>query len=355
MPNGQEPLIVCENLVKIYKVADLEVVALQGLDLIVRRGEMVGIVGTSGSGKTTLMNILGGLDRPSAGRVMVDALNLLTLSETALNHYQQTKVGFVWQQTSRNLIPYLTAQENIELPMTMAWLSSTRQKHAWSAELLQAVGLYERRKHNLSQLSGGEQQRVAIAVSLANKPVLLLGDEPTGEVDSATSQTIMDTFRRLGEQMDLTIVIVTHDTRLSVQVDRVVSIRDGKISTETIRQVNQTDQGMSSHPRGDPTGEAAPDFRKEVATYHEYVVLDSAGRLQVPREILENLGIGKRAQLETDKDCIIIRPAAERGTAGEGNRLTPEEQVALLFKEEAPPPPKRRRGLFGHLRRHDRI
>ena len=121
MPNGKEPLIVCENLVKIYKVADLEVVALQGLDLIVRRGEMVGIVGTSGSGKTTLMNILGGLDRPSAGRVTVDGLNLLTLSETALNHYQQTKVGFVWQQTSRNLIPYLTAQENIELPMTMAW------------------------------------------------------------------------------------------------------------------------------------------------------------------------------------------------------------------------------------------
>ena len=240
MPNGKEPLIVCENLVKIYKVADLEVVALQGLDLIVRRGEMVGIVGTSGSGKTTLMNILGGLDRPSAGRVTVDGLNLLTLSETALNLYQQTKVGFVWQQTSRNLIPYLTAQENIELPMTLAWRSSPSQKHAWSAELLQAVGLYERRQHNLSQLSGGEQQRVAIAVALANRPVLLLGDEPTGEVDSATAQTILDTFRRLGEQMDLTIVIVTHDTRLSLQMDRVVAIRDGKISAETIRQVNPT-------------------------------------------------------------------------------------------------------------------
>ena len=350
MPNPQEPLIVCENLVKIYKVADLEVVALQGLDLIVRRGEMVGIVGTSGSGKSTLMNILGGLDRPSAGRVTVDGLNLLTLSETALNHYQQTQVGFVWQQTSRNLIPYLTAQENIELPMTMAWLSSARQKHAWSAELLQAVGLYERRKHNLSQLSGGEQQRVAIAVSLANKPVLLLGDEPTGEVDSATAQTILDTFRRLGEQMDLTIVIVTHDTRLSGQVDRVVSIRDGKISTETIRQVNSAEPGLSSSR---PAGEAAPELKQDVATYHEYVVLDSAGRLQVPREILENLGIGKRARLETGADCIIIRPAAGQGTAGEGNRLTLEEQLALLFKDQAPPPPKRRRGLLGRLRRHD--
>ncbi len=352
MPNGNEPLIVCENLVKIYKVADLEVVALQGLDLIVRRGEMVGIVGASGSGKTTLMNILGGLDRPSAGRVTVDGLNLLALSETARSHYQQTRVGFVWQQTSRNLIPYLTAQENIELPMTMAWQSSPRQKHAWSAELLQAVGLYERRTHSLSQLSGGEQQRLAIAVSLANKPVLLLGDEPTGEVDSATAQTILDTFRRLGEQMDLTVVIVTHDTRLSGQVDRVIAIRDGKISTETIRQVNQTGQGLSTSP---PAGESAPDLKKEAATYHEYVVLDSAGRLQVPRELLDNLGIGKRAHLETGEDCIIIRPAAGQGSATEGNRLTLEEQLALLFKDQAPPPPKRRRGLLGRLRRHDRI
>ena len=350
MVAGQEPLIVCENLVKIYKVAELEVVALQGLDLIVRRGEMMGIVGTSGSGKTTLMNILGGLDRPSAGRVTVNGLNLLALSEAARNHYQQTSVGFVWQQTSRNLIPYLTALENIELPMTMAWLSSARQKRAWSAELLHAVGLYERRRHSLAQLSGGEQQRVAIAVSLANKPVLLLGDEPTGEVDSATAQSILNTFRRLGELMDLTIVIVTHDPRLAAQVDRVVAIRDGKISTETIRQVHEADH----HPSGPAADEAtATEIKKAVATYHEYVVLDSAGRLQVPREILENLGIGKRAQLETGEDCIIIRPAPGQETAGAGNRLTLEEQLALLFKDQAPPPPKRRRGLLGRLRRHD--
>ncbi|MCC7361468.1 MAG: ABC transporter ATP-binding protein [Anaerolineales bacterium] len=354
MPNEKDPLIVCENLVKIYQVADLEVVALQGLDLIVRRGEMVGIVGASGSGKTTLMNILGGLDRPSAGRVTVDGLNLLALAESARSEYQQTKVGFVWQQTSRNLIPYLTAQENIELPMTMAWLSSARQKRAWSAELLQAVGLYERRRHHLTQLSGGEQQRVAIAVALANKPVLLLGDEPTGEVDSATAQTILDTFRRLGEQMDLTIVIVTHDPRLSGQVDRVVAIRDGKISTETIRQVNQPGQGQSHPPAGHPADTAAPELKKEAATYHEYVVLDSAGRLQVPRELLENLGIGKRAQLETGEGCIIIRPADGPATAGAGNRLTLEEQLALLFQDQTPPPPPRRRGLLGALRRRDR-
>jgi ABC-type lipoprotein export system ATPase subunit len=315
---------------------------------------MVGIVGTSGSGKTTLMNILGGLDRPSAGRVTVDGLNLLTLTEAARNHYQQTQVGFVWQQTSRNLIPYLTAQENIELPMTVAWLSSARQKRAWSAELLQAVGLYKRRHHNLSQLSGGEQQRVAIAVSLANKPVLLLGDEPTGEVDAATAQTILNTFRRLGEQMDLTIVIVTHDPRLSGQVDRVVAIRDGKISTETIRQVNPTEPSPSGTPLATEAAPALKAPKPKAATYHEYVVLDAAGRLQVPRELLENLGIGKRAQLETGDGCIIIRPAAGQETAGAAPRLTLDDQLALLFKDQAPPPPPRRRGLLGRLRRPNR-
>ncbi len=223
---------------RIYKVADLEVVALQGLDLIVKRGEMLGIVGNSGSGKTTLMNILGGLDRPSAGKVTVDGVDLLGLSTGEMTLYQRKKVGFVWQQTSRNLIPYLTAQENIELPMTMAWVSSRQSKQDWSAELLNAVGLYERRTHRLEQLSGGEQQRVAIAVALANKPVLLLGDEPTGEVDSATAQGIMDTFRKLAKLIDLTIIIVTHDPRIAKQVDRVVAIRDGKISSEIVRQVN---------------------------------------------------------------------------------------------------------------------
>ncbi len=199
MQNGNKPLIVCENLVKIYKVADLEVVALQGLELVVERGEILGIVGPSGSGKSTLMNILGGLDRPSAGRVTVDGLDLLNLSESAMNRYQREKVGFVWQQTSRNLIPYLTTQENVELPMTMNWSSGQREKREWSNELLHSVGLYERRQHKLTQLSGGEQQRVAIAVALANNPVLLLGDEPTGEVDSVTAQSIMDTFRSLNE------------------------------------------------------------------------------------------------------------------------------------------------------------
>ncbi|RPJ38645.1 MAG: ABC transporter ATP-binding protein [Chloroflexi bacterium] len=349
----KKPLIVCENLVKIYKVADLEVVALQGLDLLVERGEMLGIVGTSGSGKSTLMNILGGLDRPSAGRVSVDDIDLLSLSDSAMTLYQRAKVGFVWQQTSRNLIPYLTALENVELPMSMAWVTNRKQKRDWAEELLDAVGLYERRFHRLTQLSGGEQQRVAIAVALANKPVLLLGDEPTGEVDSVTSQAIMDTFRRLAQRMDLTTIIVTHDPRIATQVDRVVAIRDGKISTETIRQVGQLEKAMAGkrpdqrvevgqvEPVGDGEKVGETPVEKPVEehldiTLQEFVVLDSAGRLQIPREVRDQLGIGKRAHLEIGENCIIIRPAA--GQEGEQvGKLTLEEQIAMLFEQDSAP------------------
>ncbi len=341
--NGNKPLIISENLVKIYKVADLEVVALQGLDLVVQTSEMLGIVGNSGSGKTTFLNTLGGLDRPSAGRITVDGLNLLTLSDAALNRYQREKVGFVWQQTGRNLIPYLTAQENIELPMTMSWSKTPHEKHEWSKELLNDIGLYDRRKHKLTELSGGEQQRVSIAVALANKPVLLLGDEPTGEVDTATAQTIMNTFRRLQEQYGLTIIIVTHDPRIAGQVDRVVAIRDGKISTETVRQVSQIEQVIKGGEQHSDSG--TPPV--ENVEYHEYVVLDSAGRLQIPRDFLEELGIGKRALMDLVDNRIIIRPAEEDSQAGERKRLTLEEQIGLLFNEEPKP---QRQGWLARLR-----
>jgi putative ABC transport system ATP-binding protein len=344
MTISDKPLIVCENLVKIYKVADLEVVALQGLDLVVPRGEMLGIVGTSGSGKSTLLNTLGGLDRPSAGRVSVDEIDLLSLSDVELNQYQRSKVGFVWQQTSRNLIPYLTAQENIELPMTMAWITNRKKKQEWAGELLDSVGMYHRRHHKLTQLSGGEQQRIAIAVSLANKPVLLLGDEPTGEVDSVTAQVIMDTFRRLGKLMDLTIIIVTHDPRIAEQVDRVVAIRDGKISTETIRQVSQLEQVMA---REDEHGETKES--KATMTLQEFVVLDSAGRLQIPKEIRDQLGIGKRAELEMVDGTIVIRPVA--GQEGENSRdLSLEEQIALLFEQEKTTQTGRKKGALKKAR-----
>jgi ABC-type lipoprotein export system ATPase subunit len=339
-----ELIIVCENLVKIYKIADLEVVALQGLDLTVEQGEMLGIVGASGSGKSTLLNILGGLDRPSAGRVTVDGQDLLKLSDGALNRYRRKKVGFVWQQTSRNLIPYLSAQENVMLPMTVAGMG-LREKRTWAKDLLQAVGLYERRRHRLAQLSGGEQQRVAIAVALANKPVLLLGDEPTGEVDSATAQIIMDTFRNLSETLGLTTIIVTHDPRIAGQVDRVVAIRDGKTSTETIRQVSQLERAMVGER---PSEE---EIALEEVTYHEYVVLDSAGRLQVPQEYLEEFGIGDRAQLEAVDEGILIRPIAGRGAASAAGQLGLEDQITRLFSDERPP---ERKGFLTRLRQRRR-
>jgi ABC-type lipoprotein export system ATPase subunit len=302
---------------------------------------MLGIVGASGSGKSTLMNILGGLDRPSAGRVTVDGQDLLKLSNGALNKYRRKKVGFVWQQTSRNLIPYLTALENVELPMTVAGLSR-KEKRVWAKDLLEAVGLYERRRHRLAQLSGGEQQRVAIAVALANKPVLLLGDEPTGEVDSITAQKIMDAFRNLSDTLGLTTIIVTHDPRVVGQVDRAVAIRDGKTSTETIRQVSQLEQAMVGQ---NPADDVEPEH--EQVTYHEYIVLDSAGRLQVPQDYLEYFSIGDRAHLEIVDDGILIQPIAGRGAA-DSELPTLEEQISGLFTEEKPP---ERQSVIGRLRR----
>jgi ABC-type lipoprotein export system ATPase subunit len=337
------PLITCENLVKIYKIADLEVVALQGLDLIVEKGEMLGIVGASGSGKSTLLNILGGLDRPSAGRVTVDGQDLLKLSEGAMNRYRRQKVGFVWQQTTRNLIPYLTAQENVELPMTVSGMKR-REKREWARELLHTVELHDRRRHRLTQLSGGQQQRVAIAVALANKPILLLGDEPTGEVDSATAQLIMKTFRNLGERLGLTTIIVTHDPRIIRQVDRAVAIRDGRTSTETIRQVSQLEQVMVGE-RLQEQEEKVPDG----VTYQELVVLDSAGRLQVPQQYLEQHRIGDRAKVEMVNEGILIRPIVEpASTPGAPGTPNLEDQVTKLFADEKPPDRKR---LFARMRR----
>jgi putative ABC transport system ATP-binding protein len=292
-------LIRCDGLVKIYKVANLEVTALQGLDLEVARGEMLGIVGASGSGKSTLMNILGGLDRPSAGRVWVDGMDLLKTSYEEINHYRRTKVGFIWQQGARNLIPYLTALENVRLPITIQSQSWSKEKPRAEA-LLDAVGLSERKHHRLSELSGGEQQRVAIAVALANRPVLLLADEPTGEVDTATALGIFQLLQELNRHYRLTTLIVSHDAGIADHVDRVVAIRDGKTSSETVRQGAQQ-AGAESH--------------KETAeTFEEVVLVDSAGRLQVPREFLEEFNIQGRVQLEVLEDGILIRPVKMNGS-----------------------------------------
>ena len=299
-----KPFIVCDNLVKIYQVADLEAVALQGLDLVVAAGELMGVVGPSGSGKTTLMNILGGIDRPSAGRVWVNGQDLLKMSDAALNRYRRSKVGFVWQQGSRNLIPYLNALENVELPITLSGQDG-RKKRQRAEALLEVVGLADRRHHYLTQMSGGEQQRVAIAVALANNPILLLADEPTGEVDSVTALTIYEAFQRLNREYGLTTLIVSHDPNIARHVGRVVAIRDGKTATETVRQSTL----VSAPEGGSATEGTVQEEREEV--FEELAVLDSAGRLQVPKEYLEQFNIKGRARLELVEEGILIRPAPQ--------------------------------------------
>ncbi len=321
----EEPFILCDNLVKIYKVAGLEVVALQGLDLAVAKGELMGIVGASGSGKSTLLNILGGLDRPSAGRIWVGGKSLLDLSDSALTSYRRTTVGFVWQQGARNLIPFLSASENIELPMILAGVSA-KETHRRSQELLEAVSLTERRHHKLSQLSGGEQQRVAIAVALANNPSLLLADEPTGELDTSTALSIYKAIQDLNKRFGVTTLIVSHDPGINKHVQRVVAIRDGKTSSETVRVVT---------PRRETALAAGGETSHEAHSgdvFEELVVLDSAGRLQVPKEYLQRFKIRGRARLETTEEGILIRPAPDSKLEQAAKEITAERVVSARAK-----------------------
>ncbi len=324
-----KPFIFCENLVKIYKVAELEVIAVQGLDLTVQEGELIGIVGASGSGKSTFLNVLGGLDRPSAGKISVNGRNLLKLSDAELDAYRRNEVGFIWQQSARNLIPYLTAQENVELPMTVAGISP-RQKRARSQELLEAVGLWEHRQHKLAQLSGGQQQRVAIAVALSNNPSLLLGDEPTGELDSTTSDEMLVLFRQLNEQFGLTTIIVTHDPQVSKAVDRVVTIRDGRTSSETVRRANHDTTQVNQE-----------------AVFDEYVMVDGVGRLQIPPDIREKIGLSDRVTISMTEDGgVLVKPVAEKEL-----RAGRDGRISLAADEPPEPQVKGLRRLLGKRQR----
>ena len=285
-----EDIIICENLVKIYKTKDLEVLALQGLELNVAAGELMAIIGNSGSGKSTFLNMLGGLDRPSAGRLIVDGKDLFKLTERELVEYKRKTVGFVWQNNARNLVPYLTALQNVQLPMVF---ESQRQKQQRALELLELVGMSHKKNNKLTQLSGGEQQRIAIAIALANNPKILLADEPTGAVDTKTGSYILDVFRELNQALGLTVVIVTHDRALSQKVNRVVAIRDGKVSSEMVLK-------QSYAENLDTLGSLEQ-------THNEYAVLDRAGRIQIPREYLESMGIkGNRVSIEMVDGKIVV-------------------------------------------------
>ena len=290
---NKEAMIECENLVKIYKTKDIEVLALQGLELRIDKGELLAIVGNSGSGKSTFLNLLGGLDRPSAGKLVVDGKDLFKLSEKELVEYKRNTVGFVWQNNARNMLPYLTAWQNVQMPMLF---DSGKKKKERALELLEMVGMSHRKDHRLDQMSGGEQQRVAIAIALANDPKILLADEPTGAVDAKTGAYILDVLRSINETTGITTVIVTHDRQLTKKVNRVVSIRDGKLSSERVMKRSYRDRLSEISA-----------FTEESEVQDEFTVLDRAGRLQIPREYLEQLQLqGNKVRVEYKDGKIII-------------------------------------------------
>ncbi|MPY58358.1 ABC transporter ATP-binding protein [Streptomyces spongiae] len=290
---GHDALITCDRLVRIFSTDGVEVQALQGLDLLVREGELMALVGASGSGKSTLMNILAGLDTPTAGAARVADRDLLTMTAKDRLSYRREIVGFVWQQTSRNLLPYLTAAQNVALPMQLSG-SRTHRRRARSEralellELLEVADCRDRRPH---EMSGGQQQRVAIAVALANAPKVLLADEPTGELDSHTGEQIFAAFRTANEHLGTTIVIVTHDQAVAGEVRRTVAIRDGRTSTEVLRRT-----------------EIDAATGQEAVVAREYATLDRAGRLQLPAEYTEALGMRDRVALELERDHIGVWP-----------------------------------------------
>ena len=278
---GHDVLVVCDNLVRIFQSGSVEVQALQGLDLLVDEGEMVAVVGASGSGKSTLLAVLSGMDAPTAGRVRVGRWDLMAMHARDRVAYRRQMVGFVWQQTSRNLLPYLTARQNVAMPMTVP----RRQRSARADELLDLVGVGHVADRQPQEMSGGEQQRVAIATALANEPQLLLADEPTGELDTATAQEVFDALRTANRESGTTVVVVTHDPAVSSLVERTVAIRDGRTSSEVLRR----DAG------GD-------------VTHEEYAVMDRAGRLQVPREYREALALTRRVRLALESDHVSVWP-----------------------------------------------
>ncbi|MFF3153710.1 ABC transporter ATP-binding protein [Streptomyces sp. NPDC057910] len=289
---GHDALIACDRLVRVFTTDGVEVQALQGLDLLVTEGELMALVGASGSGKSTLMNILAGLDVPTAGAARVAGRDLLAMDSRARLGYRRDVVGFVWQQTARNLLPYLTGIQNAALPMQLGSRLAQRKKAERADSLLALLEVAHCRDRRPHQMSGGEQQRVAIAVALANNPSVLLADEPTGELDSATGEQIFAAFRKANEELGTTIVIVTHDQAVATEVRRTVAIRDGRTSTEVLRRTHV---------------DAATGEESLVA--REYAMLDRAGRLQLPAEYTRALDLEHRVALELEPDHIQIWPA----------------------------------------------
>jgi ABC-type lipoprotein export system ATPase subunit len=315
---GEGSLIACDRLVRIYAADGIEVQALQGLDLLVAERELTAIVGASGSGKSTLINILAGLDTPTAGRVRVAGHDLAAMRPRERLEYRRSIVGFIWQQTSRNLLPYLTGLQNVTLPMRLTGLRR-RERVRRASELLGVLGVSHCARRIPEQMSGGEQQRTAIATALANQPRVLLADEPTGELDSGTAREVFGALQTANSELGVTVLVVTHDPAVSSQVRRTVAIRDGRTSSETLRHDVVDSRGVQA--------------RHAV----EYAVLDRAGRVQLPRDMVEALGMRDRVRLEQEVDHIGVWPdrparssgfASDRGTGPDGSARSPSASDA---------------------------
>ena len=288
-PTGADGMIVCDRLVRIYSGEGIEVQALQGLDLLIAEGELTALIGAAGSGKSTLVNILAGLDTPTAGTAWVAGRNLGAMGDRERLAYRRSVVGFIWQQTSRNLLPYMTARQNVLLPMRLSSVGR-RERRRRAGFLLDTLGITHCADRTPDRMSGGEQQRAAIATALANQPKLLLADEPTGELDSATAQDVFAALQTANAELGVTMLVVTHDPAVSSQVRRTIAIRDGKTSSETIRHAATDERGQTTlHAR-------------------EYSTLDRAGRVQLPRAMTRRLGIRNRVELAEEPDHIGVWP-----------------------------------------------
>jgi ABC-type lipoprotein export system ATPase subunit len=305
---GAGAVIACDRLVRIYTVEGIEIQALQGLDLLIQPGELTAVVGASGSGKSTLLNILSGLDRPTAGQVVVAGHDLLLMKGKERLAYRRQTVGFIWQQTGRNLLSYLTAAENVALPMRFAGLAR-RPRQARAADLLELLGVARCSDRYPAQMSGGEQQCVAIAVALANQPQVVLADEPTGELDTGTAAHVFAALRTANAESGVTVLVVTHDASVSAHVRRTIAIQDGRTSTEVLRQHRAAGDGEAD----DPGGSAGADDGEEFA------VLDRAGRLQLPRDFTDVLGMRDRVRLALEADHIAVWPGAQIADADGGS------------------------------------